>query len=93
MKRPAGLGGTTKQVVWHTHPAAWSATRPLASARPLHADTTEHLQCQGGRVQTPAASGTVAHERGSRGGVKSAGNRNTADAYWGSLQGVCVEGR
>jgi hypothetical protein len=25
---------------------AWSATRPLASARPPHGDTTEHLQCQ-----------------------------------------------
>jgi hypothetical protein len=43
MKRPARLGGTTKQVVWHTRAMAWSATRPRC---PLHADSTEHPKCQ-----------------------------------------------
>jgi hypothetical protein len=46
MKRPARLGGTTKQVVWHTQAMAWSATCPLASACPLHADSSEHPKCQ-----------------------------------------------
>jgi hypothetical protein len=90
MKRPARLGGTTKQVVWHTHAMAWSATRPLASARPPHGDTIEHRQCQRGRVQTPAGSGTVEYGRWRPGGVKSGEGRNTGDTHRSSIQArVC----
>ena len=55
---PAG-GATTEQVV-HTHAVAWSATRPLASARPPHGNSTEHLGCQRPDVQRPAEAGNVA---------------------------------
>jgi hypothetical protein len=69
-----------------THAVAWSATRPLASARPLHADTTEHLGCQRGHVQTLAGPGTVEHEGWRPGGVKSGEGRNTADTEVGCWQ-------
>jgi hypothetical protein len=62
---PAG-GATTEQVV-HTHAVAWSATRPLASARPPHGDSTEHLGCQRPDVQPPAEAGnveTTGHRKG-----------------------------
>ena len=38
---------------------AWSATCPLASARPPHGDTTEHLQCQRLDVQRLAKPRSV----------------------------------
>ena len=53
-----GRRRTTEQVV-HTHAVAWSATRPLASARPPHGDSTEHLGCQRPDVQRPAEAGNV----------------------------------
>jgi hypothetical protein len=58
-ERPARPGVATKQVASHTHAVAWSATRPLASAHPLHGDRTEHLQCQRLDVQRLASEGNV----------------------------------
>jgi hypothetical protein len=78
------VGGTPSRSRRTQRVVAWSATRPLASARPPHGDTTEHLQCQRGHVQTPAGSGIVAHDRRWIGGIKSPGNRNTADTDLGA---------
>jgi hypothetical protein len=80
------LPGWRNQAGRMTHAVAWSATRPLASARPLHADTTEHLGCQRGHVQTLAGPGTVEHEGWRPGGVKSGEGRNTADTEVGCSQ-------
>jgi hypothetical protein len=58
-ERPARPEVATEQVASHTHAVAWSATRPLASAHPLHGDRTEHLQCQRLDVQRLASEGNV----------------------------------
>ena len=81
------LPGWRNQAGRMTHAVAWSATRPLASARPLHAGTTEHLGCQRGHVQRLAGSRTVEYEGWRPGGVKSGEGRNTADTEVGVLAG------
>jgi hypothetical protein len=74
------------------HGAAWSATRPLASARALRGDTTEHLGCQRGHVHTLAGMRNVEHKTGGKGGVKSVEGRNTADTCLGFAPGDSGDG-